>query len=92
MANHVSAKKRAKQNLVRRARNKSFISNVRGTVRDFSASLTDSALDAAKLADAFKNVQSTLLRAVTKGLVHKNTASRKISRLSVSMKKATEKK
>ena len=92
MANHVSAKKRARQNLVRRARNKSFISNVRGTVRDFSTSLTDSTLDAAKLADTFKNVQSTLLRAVTKGLVHKNTASRKISRLSASMKKATEKK
>ena len=92
MANHVSAKKRAKQNLVRRARNKSIISNVRGTVRDFTASLGDSALDATKLSDAFKNVQSTLQKAVTKGLVHKNTASRKISRLSASMKKATEKK
>ena len=88
MANHASAKKRAKQNLVRRAHNKSIISNVRGTVKGFTVNVADSSVEPAKLQDSFKTVQSTLLKAVSKGLIPKNTASRKISRLSSSMTKA----
>lgn len=87
MANHESAKKRAKQNIKRKARNKSLLSNMRGQVRSFVATLLDTKVEPAKLAENFKEVQSVLHRSVTKGLLHKNTAARKISRLSCAMVK-----
>lgn len=90
MANHVSAKKRARQNIVRRAHNKGIISNVRSTIKDFSVCLSDNSKEPTKVYESFQGVQSTLHKAVSKGLVHKNTASRKISRLSALMTKTLE--
>lgn len=90
MANHASAKKRARQNEVKRLHNKSIISNVRGIIKGFSVSLADSTLEAGKLSEAFSTVQSTLQKAASKGLIPKNTVARKVSRLSSSMKKVLE--
>ena len=80
MANHVSAKKRAKQNEVRKLRNKSFVSRIKTALKNFSTSVEGK--DAEKTQVSFKEVQSMLQKGVTKGLVHKNTAARKISRMS----------
>ena len=85
MANHVSAKKRAKQSEVRRLRNKGFISSIKTTLKGFTSVLAEK--DADKANESFKSVQSMLQKGVTKGLLHKNTASRKISRLNSAMSK-----
>ncbi len=88
MANHKSAAKRAKQNEVRRLRNKGFSSQIKTQLKGFSATLAENAKDEAKVLASFKQVQSVLQKGVTKGLMHKNTASRKISRLNAAMTKA----
>ena len=44
-------------------------------------------LDAAVAKTAFVEAQSELMRAVSKGVVHKNTGSRKVSRLAAQLKK-----
>lgn len=77
MANHKSAKKRAKQNQVRRLRNKSTKSNLKSMEKK---------LRAAKAAgentdELMKQTQSALHKAAKKGVLHQKTASRKISRL-----------
>ena len=90
MANHASAKKRAKQNIVRRDHNKSIISHARGVIKNFTISVADATLEPGKVSESFKAVQSTLQKAVSKGLLHRNTASRKVSRLSSLMKKTFE--
>jgi small subunit ribosomal protein S20 len=85
VANHKSAAKRAKQSEVRRLRNKSFVSQIKTCLKGFSATLESK--DEAKVAESFKQVQSMLQKGVTKGVVHKNTAARKISRLNAAMSK-----
>jgi small subunit ribosomal protein S20 len=54
-------------------------------VRKFEEALTGGNTDAAKA--AFIEAQSELMRAVSKGVVHKNTGSRKVSRLAAQLKK-----
>ncbi len=79
MANHKSAKKRAKQNLVRRQRNRSVkttLKTLEKKVRTAKAADDDAALE------LMGQNQSALQKASQKGIIHKNTASRKISRLS----------
>ena len=79
MANHKSALKRAKQNDVKRMRNKvvrtgtkSVIKKVRATVKENSAEKAMTELNEAK---------SVIDRAAKKGVIHKKNAARKISRL-----------
>ena len=84
MANHKSAAKRAKQSEVRRQRNKSFVSQIKTTLKGFEANLANKAGEE-QVAASFKAVQSMLQKGVTKGVVHKNTAARKISRLNAAM-------
>lgn len=77
MANHASALKRARQNEIRRLRNKAVrtkVKNVTKTVRQAVETGTEPAaqLDAAKAA---------IDRAAKNGVIHKRTAARKISRL-----------
>ena len=78
MANHKSAKKRAKQSQVRRLRNKSaktILKNLEKKLR--SAKETGSDTGDAVL----RQTQSALHKAAKKGIIHQKTASRKISRL-----------
>tara|TARA_A100001011_G_scaffold378960_1_gene444374 strand:- start:2641 stop:2907 length:267 start_codon:yes stop_codon:yes gene_type:complete len=84
MANTPSAKKRVRQlarktevNKARRSRIKTFIKNV-----EESVSLGDLSTATA----ALKRAQPEIQRGVTKGIFHKNAASRKISRLSKRVK------
>ena len=80
MANHKSALKRARQNEIRRLRNKSVKIRVKTIVKDVRLSASESSKEAAlkKLEMAKSNID----RAAQKGVIHKKTASRKISRLS----------
>jgi len=79
LANHKSAKKRAKQNNVRRLRNKS----VRTTLKNLEKKLRTAKEENSDKKDEFlRQTQSAIHKAAKKGVIHKKTASRKISRLS----------
>ena len=79
MANTSSAKKAARK-IVRRAEvNKNRRSRMRSFVRKVEEALASGDKTAAEA--AFKAAQPELMRAATKGVLHKNTASRKLSRL-----------
>ena len=80
MANIVSAKKRARQSVVRSARNQMRVSRIRGFIRKVEQAITTGNKEAAQT--AFKLAQPEIHRGVTKGVLHKNTAARKHSRLS----------
>lgn len=79
MANTSSAKKATRKIAHRTEVNKSRRSRVRGFVRKVEEALAAGDQAAAKA--AFEAAQPELMRAATKGVLHKNTASRKVSRL-----------
>ena len=79
MANTKSAKKANRVIGRRTAVNKSRRSRVRSTWRGVEEALA--AGDQKAAAAALKAAESETMRAVTKGVLHKNTASRKVSRL-----------
>ena len=85
MANIKSAKKRILVAEKRAARNKSIRSRVKTAVKKVNAAIEAKDKDAA--AAALKNATSELSRAVSKGVYHKNTSSRKMSRLSQAVNK-----
>ena len=85
LANIKSAKKRILVAEKRAARNKSIRSRVKTAVKKVNAAIEAKDKDAA--AAALKNATSELSRAVSKGVYHKNTSSRKISRLSQAVNK-----
>ncbi len=84
MANSAQAKKRARQNEARFAINKMRRSRIRTHLRAVEEAI-ESGDKAASLA-ALKAAQPELMRGVTKGVMHKNTAARKMSRLSSRVK------
>ncbi len=79
MANSPQSEKRARQNDRRAAVNKIRRSRIRTFIRKVEEAIASGDKDAA--AAALKSAQPELMRGVTKGIVHKNTASRKMSRL-----------
>lgn len=84
MANTPQAKKRARQNEARFAINKMRRSRIRTELRKVEEAIASGDKDAA--AAALKAAQPELMRGVTKGVFHKNTAARKMSRLSSRVK------
>ena len=78
MANIKSAIKRMRQNEVRRLRNRAIRSRVRSAVK-LVTSATGELTPA--LQETYRDAVRVLDKAVTKGVLHKNTASRKKSRL-----------
>jgi small subunit ribosomal protein S20 len=79
MANHFSALKRARQTEKRSARNRANTSRLRTTLRDLRESLAKGERKSAD--EVFRQTVSGLDKAVQKGVIHKNTASRYKSRL-----------
>jgi small subunit ribosomal protein S20 len=77
LAQHKSAKKRARQALKRRARNRSVRSAVRTGVKNFRATL-DSGEDAG---ESLRAAEGIIRHATSKGVIPKKRASRQISRL-----------
>jgi len=80
MANTTSAQKAIRQIARRTAVNKSRRTRVRSTLRVVEEAIENKDQAAAKT--AFAIAEPTMMRAVSKGVFHKNTAARKISRLS----------
>jgi len=83
MANHKSAIKRHKQNEVRRLRNNAARSRVRHAIRQVRESITAREVETAQT--RLHTAEGILFKAVTKGVLHKKTASRYLSRLSRSV-------
>ncbi len=84
MANTPQAKKRARQNERRLEVNKSRRSRIRSELRKVEEAIASG--DKAAATAALRAAQPELMRGVTKGIYHKNTASRKMSRLAARVK------
>ncbi|MBN2629228.1 MAG: 30S ribosomal protein S20 [Rhodobacteraceae bacterium] len=84
MANTEQSKKRARQSEARYAVNKARRSRIRTYVRKVEEAIASGNSEAAVA--AMKLAQPELARGVTKGVMHKNTVSRKISRLTSRVK------
>ena len=79
MASHKSAEKRIRQIAKRTAINRARMSRVRTFVKKVETAIASG--DKATARDAFQLAQPELHRATAKGVLHKNTVSRKLSRL-----------
>lgn len=84
MANTPQSKKRARQIERRTAVNKARRSRIRTHLRKVEEAIASG--DSATAKDALKIAQPELMRGVTKGVYHKNTAARKMSRLASRVK------
>lgn len=80
MAHHKSALKRIRQTEVRTERNRARRSRIRTFVKKVELAIGSGDKEAAKV--AFEAAQPEVHRGVTKGVLHRNTAARKLSRLS----------
>ena len=80
MANHKSALKRAKQNLDRRMRNRSTRTRIKKVVKDVRLAADETTKETA--VNKLDAAKSAIDKAAKKGVIHKKTAARKISRLS----------
>jgi small subunit ribosomal protein S20 len=84
MANSPQSKKRARQLLRRTLVNKNRRTRIRTYLRKVEEAIASG--DQVAAAAALKAAQPEIMRGVTKGIMHKNTASRKVSRLSARVK------
>ena len=84
MANHKSSKKRILRNNKRKEINSNRISRIRTYIKKVETEISSENKDKAN--EAFKLAMPEIQRGVSKGLMHKNTASRKLSRLSNKIK------
>lgn len=79
MANSPQAKKRIRRNARRTDVNKARVSRIRTFVKQVESAIASGDKDGARA--AISRMQPELARGVSKGVVHKNTAARKMSRL-----------
>jgi len=84
MANSPQSKKRARQAARRTLVNKSRRTRIRTFIRKVEEAIAGG--DQAAAAEALRAAQPEIMRGVTKGVLHRNTASRKISRLAKGVK------
>jgi len=80
LANHKSALKRARQNVIRQDRNKSEKTRVKNMTKSVLSAIEEKSKEAASA--ALTAAQSVIDKASKRGVIHKNSAARKISRLS----------
>lgn len=86
MAHHLSALKRIRQNIKRAENNRARESRMKTFVKKVETALVAGQVDEAQ--SALRVAESEMMKAVTKGVLHKNTASRKVSRLAARVKAA----
>ena len=79
MANHKSAEKRVRQTAKRRVRNRHILSTMRTYIKRVRVAIEEGNADEAQA--KLKDAVSALARASSKGVIHRNHASRKIGRL-----------
>jgi len=89
MANHKSAEKRIRQTERRTEVNRSRRSRIRTFVKKVEEALDAGNMEGARA--ALKAAQPEIMRGVNKGVIHKNTASRKVSRLTSRLNALTAK-
>lgn len=80
MANHKSAIKRAQQSEVKRVRNKGYKTRVKKAIKEVRVAISSNNTDEAK--EKFIVATSIIQKTSGHGIIHKNQAARKISRLS----------
>ncbi len=84
MANTDSARKRIRQNVVRTARNTARKSRMRTFIKKVETAIAGG--DKAAATAALREAQPEMQRAAGKGVAHKNTVARKLSRMSARIK------
>lgn len=84
MAHSRTAKKRVRQNATARARNRWRLRDMREAVKDFNEQILHGSYDQAN--ESFKKVLKVIDRTAQKGVIHKNQASRRKSRMSARLK------
>ena len=87
MPNTKSAKKRLRQSLERRARNRAVKSSLKTHIKKVLTAVDEGA-DAAPTGDEFRTAAKKLDQAAAKGVIHRNKAARLKSRLSARLKAA----
>ncbi len=85
MANTASARKRIRQTARRTARNRARLSRMRGFIKKVEAAIAGG--DAAVAQEALRAAQPEMQRAAGKGVIHRNTVARKLSRLAAKVGK-----
>jgi len=88
LANHKSALKRHRQSLVRRSRNRAIKSVLRTSIKSVRVAVEQNSQEEAQA--ALKVAIPIINRAASKGTIHKNNASRKVSRLTRSVNTMSE--
>ena len=81
MANHKSSEKRAKQTIVKAERNRFFKTRIKNITKDVLAAVEST--DKEKAAVAMKTANKFIHHCVSKGILTKGTAARKVSRLQI---------
>jgi len=84
MANHASAKKRVRRNERRGEINTARRSRIRTFIKKVESEITSGNAEGAK--QALRAAQPELYKGISKGILHKNTVARKLSRLSARIK------
>ena len=84
MAHHKSAEKRIRQTPKRTLRNRARVSQIKTEVKKAETAIASG--DKAAAIDALKGAEPAMQRGVTKGVMHRNTVARKISRLNKRLK------
>ena len=85
MANHKSAKKRSIQSKVKNVVNSQYLTKIRSNLNKFNNSLKNNKSE--EIQHALKEVNSIMAKAVKKGILKKEYMSRKLSSLSIQIKK-----
>lgn len=85
MANTVSSRKRVRQNLRHRMLNRWRLKSLRAALKQFDDHIIHSETDKAK--DSFRLASKLLDKTASKGVIHKNNAARRKSRLNARLKK-----
>lgn len=79
MATHKSALKRARQSKIRRLRNIAYKTQAKRAVKEVRTAMSNNSADEAR--ESLIRAVSIIQKTASKGIIHKNTASRRISRL-----------
>ena len=88
MATHKDAMKRNRQNIKRKAHNKHYKSMMRTATKNFRKAAADQ--DAKFLKENFSTLVKLIQKLAQKGIIHKNQANRRVSRLHSLMKKTID--
>lgn len=84
MANHMSAKKRIRRNARRAVSNGARVSRIRTFIKKVELAIASG--DSKAASEALRAAQPEIQRGVSRGVVHRNTAARKLSRLAARVK------